>query len=61
MKTLPSFAPKRATDKIIKIIKEAQRLILTAAGTYQMPKFMVVSFYLRFISVYIPVGCIVCL
>lgn len=48
-----SSASKGATDKIIMNIKAAQRFILTAAGIFPMPKFMVSLFYLTFISVYI--------
>lgn len=54
MKTPSSSASTGATDKIIMNIKAVQRFILTAAGIFPKPKFMVsFFFYLIFILFYI--------
>lgn len=59
VKTPSSSTSTGATDKIIMNIKAVQRFILTAAGIFPMPKFMV-SFFIWYLFYFIfPVGCII--
>lgn len=60
VKTPSSSASTGATDKIIMNIKAVQRFILTAAGIFPKPKFMVSFFFIWYLFYFIfPVGCIV--